>query len=534
MARTPLLQQLQKSLFVARESLRRNVSVDQVIEEQAQKSLTRREFLQKATMYTAALSVPSVLWNLSGSKVHAATSPKIVIVGAGLAGLTCAYRLKQEGLNAEVYEASNRVGGRCWTRRGDFEDGQLAEHGGELIDQGHTQIRQLAQELDLTLDNLLAAEKNGTEPLYFFDNSPYTYAQATADIKEIWKKIHRDISQASYPTLYNSYTERGYELDQMSIIEWINESVPGGMDSKLGKLLDVAYNIEYGGESSDQSSLNLLYLLGYLGQGQLRIFGPSNEKYHVRGGNDKITTKLAKKIDEQINIDEELTAIRKNSDDTYTMTFESGSRARDIDADIVILTVPFSILRSSVDYRRAGFRSLKETAIEEYGYGTNSKLFVQFKDRHWEELGCNGDTMSDNGYQNTWEVSRGQSGASGLLVNYTGGHYGDSFDSGTPNDRAQQFLEQIEPVLPGLSEKWNGRAEIDYWPGYKWAKGSYSYYRVGQFTKFAGIEREPEDNCYFAGEHTSIDFQGYLNGAVDTGEQVAKQIAASMKVRKRK
>ena len=74
----------------------------------------------------------------------------------------------------------------------------------------------------------------------------------------------------------------------MSIIDWIDAYVPGGMSSKLGQLLDVAYNIEYGAESSEQSSLNLLYLLGYSGQGQLRIFGPSNEKYHVRGGNDQI------------------------------------------------------------------------------------------------------------------------------------------------------------------------------------------------------------------------------------------------------
>ena len=95
-----------------------------------------------------------------------------MIVGGGLAGLTCAYRLKQAGYRADLYEASDRLGGRCWTRRGDFLGGQIAEHGGELIDQGHTQIRQLAQQLGLSLDNLLAAEANGTEPFYYFDGRP--------------------------------------------------------------------------------------------------------------------------------------------------------------------------------------------------------------------------------------------------------------------------------------------------------------------------------------------------------------------------
>ena len=97
------------------------------------------------------------------------------------------------------------------------------------------------------------------------------------------------MSAASYPTLYNLSTERGRELDNMSIAEYIDTYVPGGHSSNLGKLLDVAYNIEYGGETTEQSSLNMLYLLAYSGQGQLRIFGPSNEKYHVVGGNDQIT-----------------------------------------------------------------------------------------------------------------------------------------------------------------------------------------------------------------------------------------------------
>ena len=89
-------------------------------------------------------------------------SARVVVVGAGLAGLTCAYRLKRNGITATVYEANTRLGGRCWTRRDDFAHGHIAEHGGELIDQGHTTIRQLAQELGLPLDNLLAAEPNGS------------------------------------------------------------------------------------------------------------------------------------------------------------------------------------------------------------------------------------------------------------------------------------------------------------------------------------------------------------------------------------
>src|SRR5207244_9642606 len=142
--------------------------------------------------------------------------------------------------------------------------------------------------------NLVQGELNGTEMGGYFDGQAYSFAEMTDDLKTIWQQLHMDVSAASYPTLYYQSTQRGRELDQMSIVDWINLYVPGGMGSRLGQLLDVAYNIEYGAESSVQSSLNMLYLLGYVGPGQFRTFGKSNEKYHVRGGNDQVPQALAR------------------------------------------------------------------------------------------------------------------------------------------------------------------------------------------------------------------------------------------------
>jgi monoamine oxidase len=492
---------------------------------ETQKGLTRRRLLRDAGLAgLAATSVSRLV-----EKASAAAAPRIVIVGGGLAGLTAGYRLNQAGHSVQLHEASSRLGGRCWTIRGAFAEDQLGEHGGELIDQGHTAIRQLASELGLKLENLLQGEASGTEPTYYFDGSHYSYAEATDDMKEIWQKLHSDLSAASYPTLFDSFTQRGYELDHMSIVDWIEESVPGGIESKLGQLLDFAYTIEYGADSDEQSSLNLLYLLGYRGQGQLRIFGASNEKYRVTGGNDQIATRLADALASQITVGSELHGVRLRGDGTYLLTFRQGSSTRTVTADRVVLALPFSILRSSVDISQAGFGARKLEAINELGMGTNSKLHVQFKTRHWQKLGSNGETFADTGYQNTWEVSRAQPGTSGILVDYTGGAVGAGFGSGTAESRARQFLGRIEPVLPGISKQWNGRATLDFWTGYPWTKGSYSYWKVGQYTQFAGVERAREGNCHFAGEHTSIDFQGYLNGAVETGERAAGEILADLK-----
>ncbi len=143
--------------------------------------MSRREFVRTISAATAGMALPSSLFGTT----RVATSARVVVVGAGLAGLTCAYRLKRSGFIATVYEANTRLGGRCWTRRGDFAQGQIAEHGGELIDQGHTTIRQLAQELGLPVDNLLAAEPNGSTIFTYFDGVAYSYRDAVRDLKRI-------------------------------------------------------------------------------------------------------------------------------------------------------------------------------------------------------------------------------------------------------------------------------------------------------------------------------------------------------------
>jgi monoamine oxidase len=494
--------------------------VQQMAAEAAGEGTTRREALTRAGAATAGLALAGRWAPLA----QAATAPRIVVVGGGLAGLTATYRLKQAGYAAQLYEASDRTGGRCWTIRGAFADGQIAEHGGELIDQSHTEMRQLVQELGLDLDNLLAAEPNGTDDAYYFDGAAYPVGQATTDLKGIWQQIHSDVSAASYPTLYTSSTQRGRDIDAMSIAQYIDAYVPGGRGSKLGQLLDVAYNIEYGAETSVQSALNMLYLLAFSGQGNLRIFGPSNEKYHVIGGNDQVPALLTQALGSQVTLGSELIAIKRNTDGTYALTFKQGSRTKAVTADQVVLALPFSILRSSVDFSQAGFSPVKTRAIRELGMGTNSKLNVGFKTRHWATLGCNGDTYGDTGFQSTWDVSRSQPGNPGILVDYTGGRIGDTFGSGTPAGRAQKFLGQIEPLLPGITKQWDGHATIDYWHAYPWTLGSYSYWKVGQYTAFSGAESEISGACHFCGEHTSQDFQGYLNGAVDTGERAAAEV----------
>jgi monoamine oxidase len=510
MARTPLLDGLQRLAAQAAAP--------------EPPTTTRRTFLARSGVLAAGAAAAG--WPVRSARA-AAAQPRIVVIGAGLAGLTATYRLQQAGFAPQLYEASDRAGGRCWSIRGVFADGQVAEHGGELIDNGHLAMKHLVQELGLDLDNLATGEQNGTEPIGFFEGVPYTWAQASADLQAFWQQLHKDTVAAGYPTTYHSSTPRGRELDAMSLADYLAAYCPGGARSRLARLLDVAYNIEYGAETSQQSSLNLLYLLGYQGPGNLRIFGKSNEKYHVRGGNDQVAQGLATRVGSALAFGAELTAIARNADGTHTLAIRQGGRTRQVVADRTILALPFSLLRS-VDFSKASFGVQKTQAIRELGMGTNAKLHLGFSRRVWREQGLTGETYADRGYQSTWEVSRAQPGASGILVDYTGGVAGTTFSSGSATTLAQRFLAQIRPVIDGIGDAWDGRAVVDPWVSYPWTKGSYSYWKVGQYTRFSGAESEVSGTCHFAGEHTSQDSQGYLNGAVESGERAAAEVVAAL------
>lgn len=514
MARTPLANMLQKAYAEAHGVMQRRISNEQSMMKQSNSSNKDNVYPKKGKEQCPFF------------KEERKNAPRIVIVGAGLAGLTCAYRLKQAGISATIYEATNRVGGRCWTRRANFKDGQIVERGGELIDTDHKEIRKLAKELGLVLDDLIKAEPKNTEPFYFFDGCPYTFKEATKDFLKIYPKLQKDLKEAGETTLYNNFTERGFELDHMSIVDYINETVPGGIHSRFGQLLDVAYTIEYGAESQKQSSLNLLYLLGFAQKGPLQIFGDSDERFHIRGGNDQLPVLLAKKLNGQIEFNSELIKIEQNSQNVIRLVFRNDKRKWEVFADKVILTLPFSILRT-IDYENARFRPLKKIAIEELGMGINTKLHAQFSKRFWNKIGNNGETFSDTGYQNTYEVSRAQQGKSGILVDFTGGEIAAKQFALTDEqleEITEDFLDRLEPVLPGSIRKWNGLSTVDHWLSYPWTKGSYSFWKVGQYTKFAGIEGEREGNIFFAGEHTSIEFQGYLNGGVESGERATQEV----------
>lgn len=543
MARTPLLRALRRLFADAHFSRKSGLPLAAIAEQRdalssriapASPRISRRALAVGVGAGAASLALPS--------PARAKTNPRIAIVGGGIAGLTCALKLADRGICSTVYEASGRLGGRMFSNKGYWNDGQVTEWFGELIDSGHQNIRALAKRFKLPLDDLHAAEPAGSQDTYYFFHSYYTANSASFDfLADVAERVAADAEAAGYPTTFDSFTPEGAELDGMSVWDWIESRVPGGHDSELGQLLDLAYNTEYGAETRDQSALNLVYLLGFQpDESGFSVFGESDEAFRIRGGNQQLPLAIAKQL-QNLELGWSLRRLRQNAGGSYALDFERGTGTTRITADYVVLALPFAVLRT-LDIAGAGFDALKLRAIRELGAGRNAKTQLQLGQRFWAGRGAwpgvsNGSSYSDTGYQSSWESTRAQPGKSGILVFYSGGNTTGALKSKQPVATSADSLvaadvattlRRGELVFPGLSRAYVGKATESIPHLSPFFGNSYAYYRTGQYLDFGGYEKVAQGGVLFCGEHTSQDYQGFMEGGASEGRRAARELAHSI------
>ncbi len=530
MARTPLVDSLRRALRFAAVEARRGPKTPP-IDELIEMTCSRRRFLRDTAVVTAAAALgvscrrepPPSGSAASPAGRGSAGAPRIAIVGAGVAGLNAAYKLQKSGLTATIFEGANRTGGRMFTARDLLADGLTTELGGEFIDSSHEEM--LALMTEFGLDRLDTQANESLKPeTYFVNGRHYTQAQAARAFVPIAKKILPDYD--SLGDVVNYQVEGGGStLDRMTMAQYFDRI---GATGWMRELFETAYVTEYGLDAGEQSALNFLMLIG---SGDLEdaeecaLLGESDERYKVRGGNQQIVDQLAERVRPQIKLLHRLEAIRPRGSG-YTLTFQYEGKAVDHDADVVLLTVPFSILRDvRIDVE---LPELKRRAIRELAYGANAKVLIGFRSRPWETQGYAGNTYTDETFQLAWANSYMQAGAAGGLTLYSGGRLAHEAGQGTAEAVAAQLLKGVERAYPGVTAQRNGKVSRFHWPTFPWTKGSYSCYRPGQWTTIAGSEGLPVGNLFFAGEHCSYDFQGYMNGAAQSGADAAKAIMGAV------
>ncbi len=475
------------------------------------RALSRRHFLVTGAALAACARAP--------------VDADIAIIGAGAAGLTAAYRLDQAGRRVTLYDAAERYGGRMFTRRDFNEDGQFCELGGELVDTGHEALRALAGELGVAIERV--APEVGEELFHIEGRLYATHDMLGPDGAGAFARLAGAIAR-DQNALYgedDDWTARARELDAISIADYL-KGISDLAPSWALKLLDIAYFGEFGLPTSEQSALNLVDLIGTDTAQGFQVFGDSDEAWRIAGGSSSLPEALAAKLSPGVTprLGHRLVnAARAGAGLRLGFATDDGAKA--FNHSHVIFALPFTLLRGVAGIDGLGLSEQKRAAIAELGYGKNAKLMVSTKSRPWNDPARRfpaptlGVFYSDQ-CQLVWETSRAQPGERGVLTNFLAGQH----DRASALAAMQAGLGAIAaPIAESLDPS---RSAWMDWVSQPFALGSYASARVGQYTRLLEVAGAPSDDgrIHFAGEHTSPEYLGFMNGAVETGEAAAKAL----------
>jgi monoamine oxidase len=540
-SRSTLFTEVTRALRIARFCSDHRISTAEGLEcvrhaevEQAALRRSRREWL-KAVARTgaagaAAFAMTPVQRLLAGSEP--ASPLDVGIVGAGLAGLACADMLAASGISATVYDANTRTGGRCWSLRG-FFPGQVAERGGEFIDNLHKTMLHYASRFDLALEDV---SKEPGEVFYYFGGQHVPESAVVDEFRDFVQVMRLDLRRLSNEVTALSHTEADAALDRTSLLAYLEGA--NGANLAAGPIakaaISEAYVAEYGLEPDQQSCLNFLLFIHADRRSKFTPFGVfSDERYHLIDGNDHIVDGLTQGLPRPIEYGMRLVAVRRTPGGAAELTFETHGSVISRTHDAVVLAIPFTTLRTVDLDVNLDLPPAKRAAIDLLGYGTNAKMMVAFDHRPWIAHGSSGASYSDlANHQTTWETNAQRATATrGLLTDYSGGERGASLDPSAVQLEASLFLEDLDLVFPGAqaaARRAQGDvvAHLEHWPSNPLTLGSYTCYLPGQFTTIAGLEGLPVGNIYFAGEHTNsfYEWQGFMEGAALSGIDVAATI----------
>lgn len=530
MAKSPLARTL---LWAHRQILgahRLGMPVDEFVGHANVVRTQRREFLKNcagaAALGLGLAALPTGRAEAADFRPHL---PAVGIIGGGMAGLRCAWELKKRGIHSTVFEAAKRVTGRIFTDRTTFaSQGMFSDLGGEYIDTWHTHMLGLARRFNLPLLDY-AEDAPLIDSYYDFGGQRRTVQQvlnAYAPIAEAIDLAFDEFDNPNGTVLFND-ANGGERLDSLSVRAFL---APIAAPNWIKKLVDVAYETEFGLDGDENNCLNMFYLIStevkkMKKKGVFDVYGGSDERFHCALGNDAIPQAVANDLASgQIALERRLTAVRTRSDGRYQLTFSCGP---EVVVDHVVFSLPFTMLRQ-VDLSGVVLPTWKQIAINEMALGQVTKVITGHTRPVWREQGFIGNSYTDQPFQSTTETNRMQPGTTGILENYTAGSQALAVACGSVASQVTAFHDQVERLFPGLKATYNGNKVRKAWNKYPFTKGAYSSYLVGQYTRFAGAEPLRVGNLHFCGEHTTTEWQGWMEGAARTGLAAAKEIAADL------
>jgi monoamine oxidase len=445
---------------------------------------------------------------------------KVVVVGAGLAGLSAAYELTQAGHEVTVLEARGRAGGRVQTLREPFSDGLYAEAGAMNVYDTHDWTLKYVKLFGLTLD---ASAPSTLASVVYMRGRRVVAKQGQAidyplDLTAEEKKLGRRGMWEKYVLSVvkdvGDYDARGWptaallKYDRMTFTEFLRRQ---GASPAAAELLGLGALGAFGDGASTVSALLLLREVAHRSK--------IKQNYYIRGGTDLLPRAFAAKLSERIRYGAPVVGIEQDSRGVRVAFMHAGARET-LSAERVICAVPFTTLRRVKVSPE--FTPEKRRAVDEMPYTSVVRAYLQTATKFWTEEGLSGSATTDLSNALVFDGAPGQSPRRGIIESYFAGPRARQLTAMREPERVSSALAVVEKVHP------RARAEFEVgaaksWDEDEWARGAYAWYRPGQMTTLLPHVARPEGRIHFAGEHASSLF-GWMQGALESGNRAAREV----------
>jgi monoamine oxidase len=487
--------------------------------------LPRRTFLKDSIVAGAALALaPSHFARTAERVAPVSRSQKVIVVGAGIAGLIAAYELMNAGHDVNVLEARMRPGGRVHTLRDEFSDGLYAEAGAYDFSDAYTLLQHYIRLFNLPFEETNSAEKNidANDVFYLQDKRYAVRAGTSPDWPYQLSKEERKLGPAG---LLNKYVAAagGQISDPLA---------PGWPDPAARELDACTVNelLRKHGASEGVISLLRMTFLGedfdYVSALQDSIWEAFFERgktwSKLRGGNDQLPRAFAQKLGTRMHYG---AAVRRVAQDKekVTLSVSRAGRLEQVEAERVVLTIPFSVLRDvELD---SSFSSHKRTVISNLRYYPLTRVYLQSRSRFWVQQGISGNADTDLPIRTIIDHTSSQPGMRAIVGTETSGPNAQVATGMTPEHRLRWGLENVSKVFPEMAENFEGGTSI-VWDQEPWSMGAAAYYAPGEMTTTFPHVATVEGRVHFAGEHTSTLF--VMEGAAQSGVRVAREIGGAV------
>ena len=489
------------------------------------RTLSRRDFLKSAAVAAAwASSGASVPATASGLLERKGAAKRVIVIGAGLAGLAAAYELTQSGHDVIVLEAQTRPGGRVQTLREPFSDGLYAEAGAMGFSDSYKHLLRYAKLFDLPIASPapgklaslyhLRGKRLKVDPGERVDwPIELTPEEQQLGRYGILQKYALDVlKDIGDPTASYELPSWANKFDQMTFVEFLRST---GASEGAIELLRRTFWFGEGIESS--SALNSLLP-------DLALFFLGQTPYGIQGGSDLLPRAFAAWLREKIYYGAAVVKIAHGPRQVQAV-FRQGGSLETLEADDMICTVPFSVLRQ-IEISPP-LSAQKREVIGRLQYGSVTRVFLQSRKRFWAEGGVAGGAYTDLPIMQVQEhpILREETGKRGILEAHIRGPRAQEVDSLEEGARIRFVLEEMERVHPGIGRHYEGGISKS-WDRDPWAQGAYSWFGPGQMTSWLPIIKQPEGRLHFAGEHTSV-LPATMEGALESGVRAAREVDAA-------